>query len=72
MPEDHIEIPATALVHCQQVQFKLVRVAGCVGCAHFAGLSDRFPGSEAGFAQRYAVLCKPAEPIRRDIKELAE
>jgi len=66
-----IQIPASALVHCPKVDFKLARVGACVGCEHFTGLADRFPGGSHPFAVRYTVGCV-ARPTMREIKELAE
>ena len=66
-----IDIPENVLVHCPKVRFNLARMANCSTCPSFAGLSDRFPGSDMPFAQRYLVLCS-AEPVKRELSELAE
>lgn len=69
--QDHIEIPSNVLVHCPKVQFALVRMGKCTECEYFAGLADRYPGSQIKFAQRYMLRCKH-DPVMREPKELAE
>lgn len=66
---DNINLPDNLLLHCPQVQFKLVRVAYCPGCPHFSGLADRFPDSDKPFDQRYVVLCRH-DPVKREMKEM--
>jgi len=69
--EQTIEIPATVLVRCPLVGFKLRPVDGhCPGCEHFRGLMDRFPRSKHSFAVRYSVACA-AEPLKRELFEIA-
>ena len=66
-----VDVPASALVHCPLVGFKLRQVAKCLECEHMQGraLVDRFPGAaQLSFAQRYTVPCT-ARPTLREIKE---
>ncbi len=67
---EEIEIPPTALVACPLTGFNLRPVVKCVGCKHFAGLTDRFPDGGHAFKVRYLVNCS-ARPVQREIKELA-
>lgn len=66
-----VEIPATAVVHCPLVDFKLRQVAKCMDCPKFGGaLQDRFPGAaHLSFTQRYAVPCFD-KPVSRQMTEL--
>lgn len=68
---EDITVPPNALINCPKVSFRFARVLGCVGCDAFSGLEDRFPGSKVPFSSRYLVKCA-AEPVRRELKELAE
>lgn len=68
---DQITVPPNALIACPKVQYTFARVINCVECSHFAGLEDRFPGSDHPFTRRYLVKCS-CEPVRRELKELAE
>lgn len=69
---DHIEIPANIVTHCPKVQFALVRLNVCAACESFAGIADRFPDHDTlRFANRYQLRCT-YEPMRRELKELAE
>jgi hypothetical protein len=69
---ENIEIPDNVVIHCPKVQYRLARVAGCIGCEHFANLEDRFPGGdEMPFSVRYIVKCRH-DPVKRELKELAE
>lgn len=68
---DQIEIPENVLTHCPKVGFKLARIRACVSCESFAGLDDRFPGSNKDFAVRYMLKCSH-DPVRRELRELAE
>lgn len=68
---EQVDVPASALVHCPLVGFKLRQVAKCLECEHMQGraLVDRFPGAvQLAFAQRYTVPCT-ARPTLREIKE---
>lgn len=67
---DMVDVPDNVLIRCPKVEFKLARVAKCSECPEFTGLADRFPGSNAPFAQRYLVLCR-AEPTKRELQEMA-
>ncbi|TXT23905.1 MAG: hypothetical protein FD134_1874 [Gallionellaceae bacterium] len=71
MSEENIDIPDNALTRCPKASFNMIRVARCAACPSFGGLADRFPGGQAPFARRYLVLCN-AEPVKREVMELAE
>jgi len=68
--EGMIEIPDQALVACPLLGFALAPVSRCVDCKVFAGLEDRFPGSEVPFERRYLLKCL-GEPVRRQMLMLA-
>lgn len=63
-PDDAIDVPDEAQVQCPLAGFDLTPVFACAGCPHFAGLEDRFPGSDLPFGKRYVVRCK-GEPVKR-------
>lgn len=66
-----VTVPNTALVECPLAGKKLRAVSRCVGCEHFQGILDRFPGStKLRFSQRYMVACR--YPFGRAIFELEE
>ena len=45
-----VQVPATTLVRCPLVEFKLRAVARCCpGCEHFRGMQDRYPGRPIAF-----------------------
>jgi len=57
-PEDMLQIPPNVYVGCPLLPGKLVGLARCPGCQHFAGLADRFgDGSTQPFAVRYLLRC---------------
>ena len=64
-----VEIPHSAFTWCPLTK-RLRQVIGCIGCEHFAGLADRFPGMvTATFSARYQVLCR-ADPVKREVFEV--
>jgi len=71
--DETVEIPSSVLVRCPLVGFRMRAIAPhCSRCDHFKGLADRFPGAKhLEFGKRFMILCA-AEPVRRELFEVAE
>lgn len=69
--KDAIQVPNTARVACPKAKGRFTRVSNCVGCEHFTGMVDRFPGTQhLTFSQQYIVGCR--YPTGRTIVEVED
>lgn len=66
-----VDLPATLMVQCPKVAFRLQSIHVCRGCDQCGGVADRFPGEEhIAPAKRFAIRCY-AEPVKRPLLEMA-